>query len=147
MKVRSCKRYLTSQLHPILTRRFAPRTALLVPTTDLVIKINTIQPRKTNVREKAPKVLFNLHSIGPDRKGVVAQYAEAFHQHDINIEHLSSDLKVVNGERVFVVDIDGSDHNGRANIEEFKDKLETIKKDLEVKTAKLKVSNKDPSEE
>ncbi|GMH97277.1 hypothetical protein TrVE_jg6342 [Triparma verrucosa] len=114
---------------------------------DLVIKINTIQPRKTNVREKAPEVLFNLHSIGPDRKGVVAQYAEAFHKHDINIEHLSSDLKVVNGERVFVVDIDGSDFNGRANIEEFKDKLETIKKDLEVKTAKLKVSNKDPSAE
>ena len=77
----------------------------------------------------------------------MAQYAEAFHKHDINIEHLSSDLKVVNGERVFVVDIDGSDHNGCANIEEFKDKLETIKKDLEVKTAKLKVSNKDPSAE
>jgi len=110
---------------------------------ELVIKINTLQPRATTLRSKTPDTLFNLHSIGPDRKGVVAQYAKTFHENNINIETLSSELKVVHGERVFIVDIEGSDHNGRANIEQFKDKLENIKKDLDVKTAKLQISNKD----
>mmetsp|Transcript_11449 Transcript_11449/g.22809 ORF Transcript_11449/g.22809 Transcript_11449/m.22809 type:complete len:422 (+) Transcript_11449:40-1305(+) len=108
---------------------------------ELIVKVKTLRPRLTKHRTKAAHSHFSLHSLGPDRPGVIGSYTKAFLDHSVNIESLSSEIRMVNGERCFVVDIEASDYDGRTDVEEFNRDLAEVKERLGVKTAKLQHSS------
>ena len=107
---------------------------------ELIVKVQTLRPRQTKLRSKAAHSHFTLHSLGPDRPGVIGAYTKAFLDYEVNIESLSSEVRMVNGERCFVVDIEASDYDGRTDVKDFQGELAEIKDRLGVKTARLQRS-------